>query len=69
MVEQQEEKDPPAEGTPAQAIAQAETTMPSTTAAPSTTLAPRTAARSPPATVLGQGADSSGGPETPNRGE
>uniref|UniRef100_A0A8B9F189 Olfactomedin like 2A n=2 Tax=Amazona TaxID=12929 RepID=A0A8B9F189_9PSIT len=49
-VERQEEKDPPADGTPAQAIAQAEATVPSTAAAPSTALAPRTT-----------GADSTGG--------
>ncbi|XP_072739315.1 olfactomedin-like protein 2A isoform X3 [Ciconia boyciana] len=68
--ERQEERGPPplpAQGTPAQAVVRAETTAPSTTAAPSTALAPRTTTRSPPPTVLRQGADSTGGPETPNR--
>ncbi|XP_075628967.1 olfactomedin-like protein 2A [Balearica regulorum gibbericeps] len=69
-LERQEERGPPppaAEGIPAQAVARAETAVPSTTAAPSTAPAPRTTTRSPPATVLGQGADSTPGPETPNR--
>uniref|UniRef100_A0A8C3GPY5 Olfactomedin like 2A n=1 Tax=Cairina moschata TaxID=8855 RepID=A0A8C3GPY5_CAIMO len=64
--ERQEERDPtppPAESTPSRPSARAETTVPSTTAAPSTALAPRTAARSPP----GDEADSTSGPEAPNR--
>ncbi|KAI1232227.1 hypothetical protein IHE44_0007295 [Lamprotornis superbus] len=68
--EQQEEKGPPppsAEGTPAQAVVQTETTVPSTTAAPSTTPGTRSTARSPPGPGLGQGADSTRDPETPNR--
>lgn len=68
MPERQEERDPtppPAESTPSRPSARAETTVPSTTAAPSTALAPRTAARSPP----GDEADSTSGPEAPNRGE
>lgn len=71
LSEQQAEKGPlppSAEGTPAQAVAQTESTVPSTVAAPSTALAPRSTARSPPGPGLGQGADSTGGPETPNRG-
>lgn len=71
MSEQQEERSPPppsGEGTPAQAVAQTETTVPITTAAPSSTSAPRSTARSPPGPALGQGADSTGDPETPNRG-
>ncbi|XP_041262706.1 olfactomedin-like protein 2A isoform X1 [Onychostruthus taczanowskii] len=59
--EQQEDRGPPppsAEGTPAQAVAQTEGTVPSSTAAPSTAPAPRS-------TAPGQGADSTG--ETPNR--
>ncbi|KAM4760788.1 olfactomedin-like protein 2A isoform 1-T1 [Cyanocitta cristata] len=70
LTEQQEEKGPlslSAEGTPAQAVAQTETTVPSTTAAPSTAPAPRSTAHSPPGPGLGQGADSTRGPETPNR--
>ncbi|XP_010141238.1 PREDICTED: olfactomedin-like protein 2A, partial [Buceros rhinoceros silvestris] len=43
------------------------TPVPNTTAAPSTALAPHATVRSHPATVLGQGADSTGGPETLNR--
>ncbi|XP_063209359.1 olfactomedin-like protein 2A [Chroicocephalus ridibundus] len=69
-LERQEERGPPpppAEGTPAQAIRRAETTVPSTTAAPSTALIPRTTTRSLPPTVLGQGADGTGDPDTPNR--
>ncbi|XP_051492970.1 olfactomedin-like protein 2A isoform X2 [Apus apus] len=59
---------PPAKGTPAQAFMRAETIMPSTTAAPSsTTPSPHTTAHSPHPTDLGQGPDSTGGPETPNR--
>uniref|UniRef100_A0A8C3ECI0 Olfactomedin like 2A n=1 Tax=Corvus moneduloides TaxID=1196302 RepID=A0A8C3ECI0_CORMO len=49
--EQQEEKgplSPSAEGTPAQAVAHTETTVPSTTAAPSTTPAPRISRPLPP---------------------
>lgn len=71
MSEQQEERSPPAppaEDTPAQAVAQTETTVPITTAVPSTAPAPRSTARSPPGPALGQGADSTGDPETPNRG-
>ncbi|XP_056360964.1 olfactomedin-like protein 2A [Oenanthe melanoleuca] len=61
--EQQEDRGlppPSAEGTPAQGVVQTESTVPSTTAAPST-------ARSPPGPAPGQGADSAGDPETPNR--
>uniref|UniRef100_A0A8C3V777 Olfactomedin like 2A n=1 Tax=Catharus ustulatus TaxID=91951 RepID=A0A8C3V777_CATUS len=49
--EQQEERGPPppsAEGTPAQAVVQTETTVPSTTAAPSTTPDPRLSLSVPP---------------------
>lgn len=69
--ERQEERDPPpptVKDAPAQAIVLAETPVPSTTSAPSAALSPRTTARSPSSTALGQGADSTGGPETPNRG-
>lgn len=68
---QEEERGPPlapAEGTLAQAIARVETTVPNSTAAPSTAPAPHTTVQSHPATVLGLGADSTGGPETLNRG-
>ncbi|XP_065504829.1 olfactomedin-like protein 2A isoform X1 [Caloenas nicobarica] len=68
--ERQEEREPPpppVKGTPAQSIARVETPVPSATTAPSTALSPRTTARSPSATGLGQGADSTRGPEAPNR--
>lgn len=58
----------PVEGTPAQAIARVETTVPSTTSEPSTALVPHTTIHSPSATILRQEADSTRSPETPNRG-
>ncbi|XP_064583981.1 olfactomedin-like protein 2A isoform X1 [Zonotrichia leucophrys gambelii] len=64
--EQQEDRAPPpapAEGTPARAVAQTESTVPGSTAVPSTAPVPRSTARSAP----GQGTDSTGDPETPNR--
>lgn len=69
--EQQEDGGPPppsAEDTPAQAVVQTETTVPSTTAVPSTTPGPRSTTRSVPGPGLGHGADSTRDPETPNRG-